>query len=464
MLKSLETQITEKLRADGASEGLISAFLSQVRQVAAGESGLISEADIGPIEGLPNSEEFCADSGEALANLGKIAVIKLNGGLGTSMGLDKAKSLLPAKDNKSFLEIIVNQLISFRKNYSKQIPLILMNSFRTEADCIEFLNNLDSFDPKQDGIDVSFIQNRVPKLCAETLQPLSLPNKSASEWCPPGHGDLYTALHQSGLLNRLIEKGIKYAFVSNADNLGATLDLAIFGYFIQSKSPFLMEVADRTTADKKGGHLSQNLSTGRLLLREVAQCPPEEIQSFQDIQRFRYFNTNSIWLDLVALQGKLDKNKGYLNLPLIANQKFIKVGNAETKVIQLETAMGAAIGEFEGSSAVRVSRRRFLPIKRTSDLLRLWSDRFTSDNSGRVVPTQCGTNKVNINLDEKYFSKIKDFQSRFSKGVPSLKDCSSLTIKGDVNFGSGVVCKGDVLIENTHSSQLQIENSSILQK
>lgn len=464
MQKSLEIQITEKLSADGASKGLISAFLNQVQQVVAGESGLISEADIGPIESLPNSEEFDSDSKEALANLGKITVIKLNGGLGTSMGLDKAKSLLPAKDNKSFLEIIVNQLTSFRRNYSKQIPLILMNSFRTEADSIEFLNNLDSFDPKQDGIDVSFIQNRVPKLCKETFEPITLPSRSADEWCPPGHGDLYTALHQTGILNRLIEKGIDYAFVSNADNLGATLDLGIFGYFIASKSPFLMEVADRTLADKKGGHLSQNLSTGGLILREVAQCPPEEIHSFQDINRFKYFNTNSIWLDLKALQSKLVNNKGYLNLPLIVNQKSIKTASTETKIVQLETAMGSAIGEFEGSKAIRVSRQRFLPVKRTSDLLRLWSNRFTSDDTGRIIPEQCGTDKVHIDLDEMYFSKIKDFQSRFAKGAPSLKDCSSLTIKGDVSFGSGVVCKGEVLVENTQSSQLQIADNTLLEE
>jgi UTP--glucose-1-phosphate uridylyltransferase len=50
--------------------------------------------------------------------------------------------------------------------------------------------------------------------------------------------------------------------VSNSDNLGATLDLKLLGHFVSSDAPFMMEVAQRTESDKKGGHLCRRLSDG----------------------------------------------------------------------------------------------------------------------------------------------------------------------------------------------------------
>jgi UDP-N-acetylglucosamine pyrophosphorylase len=87
-----------------------------------------------------------------------------------------------------------------------------------------------------------FIQNKVPKVDADSLQPASWAAAAAQEWCPPGHGDLYAAIAGSGTLNELLAAGYKYLFVSNSDNLGATLDLDILTYFAQSDTPFMMEV------------------------------------------------------------------------------------------------------------------------------------------------------------------------------------------------------------------------------
>src|SRR4029078_8760131 len=135
-------------------------------------------------------------------------------------------------------------------------------------------------------------------------------------WCPPGHGDIYPSLIGTGLLERMLNAGIRYLFVSNSDNLCATVDPAVLTYFARSGLSFLMEVAERTAADRKGGHLARRKSDGRLLLRESAQCPKEDESEFQDITRHRYFNTNNLWLRLDHLRSELERNAGVIPLPL----------------------------------------------------------------------------------------------------------------------------------------------------
>jgi UTP--glucose-1-phosphate uridylyltransferase len=262
-------------------------------------------------------------------------------------------------------------------------------------------------------------------------------------WCPPGHGDIYNALVTRGVLAQLRAAGIRVAFVSNSDNLGATLDPRILGYVLDNGLPFLMEVADRTAADRKGGHLA--LRGEQLILRESAQCPPEDTERFQDVTRHRYFNTNNLWIDLVALERLLEARGGALALPLIRNAKTVDPRDgASTPVYQLESAMGAAIALFEGAAALRVPRTRFSPVKTTADLLRVRSDATRLTDDGRVVPATDHTPL--ISLDSAHYKKIADLEARFPGGAPSLEGCRSLTVEGDWTFGAGVVVKGDVVL------------------
>merc|ERR1712087_939805 len=105
-------------------------------------------------------------------------------------------------------------------------------------------------------------QNKAPKVTKEDFTPASWPADASHEWCPPGHGDLYPAMLGSGTLDKLLAAGLQYAFVSNSDNLGATMDLKILTHFVSTGAPFMMEVAVRTDADKKGGHLGTLKETG----------------------------------------------------------------------------------------------------------------------------------------------------------------------------------------------------------
>merc|ERR1712190_676225 len=302
--------------------------------------------------------------------------------------------------------------------------------------------------------------NKDPKVTASDYSPASWPANTEHEWCPPGHGDLYPAMLGSGTLDKLLQGGFKYMFVSNSDNLGATMDLKLLTYFAQSGAPFLMEVAARTDADKKGGHLAKKKSDGGLTLRESAQCPPDQEKQFQDTERYAYFNTNNLWVDLQKLKETFDKQGGALPLPVMLNEKTVDPRDKKsTKVIQLETAMGAAISCFPGARAILIPRTRFAPVKKTDDLMALRSDAYqlTDDFRIQLHPAREGKPPL-IKLDDKY-KFVDALDKLIPNGPPSLKECDKLSVSGDVEFaGQGVVCIGSVSFSNSSDEKKVIKS------
>ena len=321
--------VREKLQGAELSEAATKAFLHNYGKLEGGESGLIPEHDIEAVSTLPSLVELqqSGDDGDGVVDgdgsattrelLSKTIVLKLNGGLGTSMGLEKAKSLLKVKAGRTFLDLIADQISSL----SSGVQFVLMNSFSTHEDTIEALRQSRPEIANQE--DLVLIQSKSPKIDATTMEPVSHPKNPDLEWCPPGHGDIYPSLLGTGMLDRLLDKGFKYAFVSNSDNLGAVLSTDLLGHFASSGSAFMMEVAERTEADKKGGHLCRRKEDNQLILRESAMCPEEDKSKFQDKSTHRYFNTNNLWLDLAQLKHKMDECGGMLPLPLIKNKKTV---------------------------------------------------------------------------------------------------------------------------------------------
>lgn len=430
----------------GASQPLLAGFLRQVAALRAGATGLIPDAAIRPPTRLADFQSLPAGA-PAEAALDQTVLIKLNGGLGTSMGLDCAKSLLVARAPLTFLEIIARHALYLREHHRARLPVLFMDSFRTQEDTRAALAALPELAAGQGDLPLSFLQNRVPKLLESTLTPAHWPKDDSLTWCPPGHGDLYTALTASGILQRLLNHGFRYAFVSNADNLGATLDLRILAFFTTSGAPFLMEVTDRTPADRKGGHLAESME-GRLLLRERAQCPETELASFEDVTRFRSFNTNNLWIDLRAVAELLDRSGGPLDLPLIVNRKTLDPADPTSpRVIQLETAMGAAISLFPQAMALRVPRSRFSPVKATEDLLAIRSDAYELTEDYRItLRTGRPPTPPVVQLDPRFFRNLADFEARFPAGPPAMRHCSRFRVEGDIVFGPGVVLEGDVFL------------------
>lgn len=449
-----------KLREVGAPEIAIANFRRAFEALVSGEKATLSDTELEPVEDVLDQAALGVASAEGDAALARSVVIKLNGGLGTSMGMTRAKSLLPVKDGLSFLDVTARQIVRLRERTGVAVPLVLMNSFRTRADS---LAALAQYGKLSGPLAPDFLQHKVPRISAADLAPIAWPAQPEHEWCPPGHGDLYPALHSSGLLDAMLAAGYRTAFVSNADNLGAVLDPALLGWFVASGAPFAMEVKERTEADRKGGHLARTRD-GRLVLREVAQCPPEERESFENIQRWRFFNTNNLWIDLPALRAALDETQGVLPLPLIRNEKPVDPEDpGSPRVIQLETAMGAALSVFPGARAIRVSEERFAPVKTTADLLRVRSDAYLRDAEERVLPARGGLGgAIAIELDARFFRSVAQLDQRTPHGPPSLVRCRRLVVKGDVRFGCGVVIEGEVTIQAPPGGRLEVPDGARL--
>ena len=424
----------------GVPQRAIDVFTTFYGQLEEGATGMIAEADVDPLTDLDRAGDLDAGDGDAVATT---AVIKLNGGLGTSMGMDRAKSLLPVRGDQSFLDVIVGQVQHVRRTHDVRMPLLFMNSFRTRDDTLAALARHD--DLAVDGLPLDFLQNREPKLRADDLTPVEWPADPSLEWCPPGHGDLYTALETSGALAALLGAGYRYATVSNSDNLGAVPDPAMMQWFAASGAPYAAEVCRRTPADVKGGHLVIRRSDGRLVLRETAQTPPEDAEMAADLTRHRYFHTNNLWFDLERLAQTLSDRDGVLGLPLIRNEKNVDPTDPSSpRVVQIESAMGAAVEVFDGATAIEVDRSRFLPVKTTNDLLLLRSDVY---GVGDDLILRARTEPPAVALDRRFYSTIGDFDTRVPE-PPSLVGATSLTVEGDWRFGAGVVVTGDVRLDD----------------
>jgi UTP--glucose-1-phosphate uridylyltransferase len=444
-----------RLREDGAAPATVASFERAVGLLASGDGGLIAEGAIEPVDSVEEYAALEPAGSEEKELLDATVVIKLNGGLGTSMGMSGPKSLLEVKDGLSFLEITARQVQSLRARAGgPRLPLVLLDSFRTAAPSLELLERLGGLSA---GLPADFLQGRVPKLLDDgSLMPVSWPADPELEWSPPGHGDIYPALVGSGLLSRLREEGFRYAFVSNADNLGAVADPAILAWMAREEVPFAMEVARRTEADRKGGHIARR-ADGSLVLREIAQTPEEDLEAFADIGRHRFFNTNSIWFDLEALAAALGDD-GVIDLPLIVNRKTVDPSDPSSPaVVQLETAAGAALSAIPGARALLVPRGRFMPVKTTDDLLVLRSDAYRLEDDGRLAfAGDPALGPPVVALDPSRFGLIDDFEERFSAGAPSLRECRRLEVDGDVLFEGGVVVVGEVSLDAPAGERLVV--------
>jgi UTP--glucose-1-phosphate uridylyltransferase len=433
------------MRLAGAHEEAVRAFESAYDRLVSGAQATLPSAELEPAEDAPALDELPrAEGSDALS---AVALIKLNGGLATSMGLREPKSLIEARDGRSFLEIIIGQTLALRRRHGIGLPLILMDSQATrEATLGELALHCEL---AHDGIPPDFLQSMIPKLDTSSLEPVSWPAAPALEWCPPGHGDVYGALRRSGMLQALLSRGFRYAMMSNSDNLGARVDACVAAYLAAEQIPFLMEVVLGTEADRKGGHVARRRSDGQLVLRETAQTLPEDEESFRDFRRWRYYNTNTLWVDLQVLSETLESRDGLLELPLIVNRKTVDPRDPDsTEVIQLESAMGAAIESFPGASLLLVPRTRFAPVKTTDDLLVLRSDVYAVSDELDVepVPERAGGLPF-VELDKRYYRLLDEFERRFPDGPPSLRGAGRLVVNGDVTFGSGVVVRGDVVLD-----------------
>ena len=444
------TQGLELINDRGLDESVAKSFEHYYGRLRQNVTRYIREEDVVPLGNVQSFDELDYSGDEVKAALGKIGILKLNGGLGTSMGMTGPKSALPVKDGLTFLDVIARQVLNIRERTGVQVPLTLMNSFRTQEESLRILSAYASL--ADQPLPLDFLQSAIPKLLIDGLTPVKWPADPELEWCPPGHGDVYRALYATGMLQTYREQGIKYLFLSNADNLGAECSGQIAAWLMETQIPYLSEVCVRTPADRKGGQLVNR--AGQMVLRDNAMVHPDDMDEYQDIEKHRLFHCNNLWINLDALQSLLEKNGGFLPLPLMVNEKNVDPTDSNSpRVIQMETAMGQAIELFEGAQAMVVPRTRFRPVKTTSDLLVLRSDRFGLDEDCQIIELGSGPTPV-VTLDPHY-TTMADFDTRIVS-VPSLLECRTLKVEGDVTFGPGIICHDDVTI--TAAGPARIEN------
>ncbi|BBH16897.1 UTP--glucose-1-phosphate uridylyltransferase [Nocardioides baekrokdamisoli] len=445
----LDAAITAMQRA-GVDETAILTFAHYYAQLENGVTGMIPEADIEPVD-IHSLDDVVVRPADAAHAIRTTAVIKLNGGLGTSMGMDYAKSLLSVRSGLSFLDIAVRQVLHLRGIYHARLPLIFMNSFRTSRDTLDAIARYETL--ATPGLPLEFLQNKEPRLLVDDLTPVAWPQDPELEWCPPGHGDIYTSLHGTGLLDLLLEQGFERIFVSNSDNLGAVPDARIAGWFAHTGAPFAIEAVRRTASDRKGGHFTRRTSDDRIVLRESAQIQASDMSDANNVDKHRYMSTNNLWVDLEALRKALDERGGILGLPMIRNEKTVDPSDSSTpKVIQIETAMGAAIEVFDGAELIEVGRDRFVPVKTTNDLLVLRSDVYELNDE--YVLNQIPEDVPFVDLDGDHYKLVGDFEKRFPDGVPSMEKAESLRVNGDITFGASVQVVGHSTVTTPGTARL----------
>ena len=376
------------------------------------------------------------------------AIVKLNGGRSTTMGGLVPKCMVTAKNGKSFLDIVMGQVMAANDYYNIEMPLILMNSFFTDHVTEKIVGRTPL-------IILNFIQNEYPRIRKDTFLPLD--TGTDDDWCPAGHGDFYTGIAGSGMLDNLLELGLRYVFISNIDNLSAEISPAILGRMVEGGHDFLMEVTRKTQDDVKGG--APVFDDGRLSLLEIGQVPAEHHQDFQDIETFQYFNTNNLWVDLLAVKEMIHHDQ--LRLPIILNHKRC----AETDIIQIETAMGAGLECFSRPGLIEVSRDRFAPVKKLSDLFLLQSDVYSLNERMQLT----------LNTERpKQLPRLPriTFHSGFPSGNQleggfadpaciSLLHTESLTVGGKVVFAGEQQIRGVVRVENGSQQLLTVTSENI---
>lgn len=406
-----------------------------------------------PKDMVVSYKDISACSDAAHKELGnKLAVLKLNGGLGTTMGCTGPKSVIEVRNDLTFLDLTVQQIKDLNTKHNTNTPLILMNSFNTHRETDKIIRKYEG-----SGVDVkTFNQSRHPRIIKDTLMPL--PDKlhgDDSDWYPPGHGDVYYSLVSSGVLQKLLDEGREYLFISNVDNLGATVDFKILNMMHEQQCEFVMEVTDKTRADVKGGTLIEYEGNAKLL--EIAQVPSDKVEEFKSIKKFKIFNTNNLWVNLKAIDRVMKAN-ALDDIDIILNPKVEK-GKA---ILQLEIAAGAAIQYFKNGRGVNVPRSRFLPVKSTSDLFVVQSNLYSLEHGELVMnPLRAFPTVPLVKLGDN-FKKVSDYMSRL-KGIPDVIELDQLTVSGDVTFGAGVVLRGTIIIVANHGSRIDIPEGSILE-
>jgi len=293
-----------------------------------------------PARATPEHAELVARGEQAIRDK-QVGVIVLAGGMATRFG-GVVKATVPVVEGRSFLELKHADVRHASDRLGAAIPTYVMTSFATHDRIV--LQVRDEKLERDNSKIVCF-----PQMVSLRLTPngeLFREDGAVSPYAT-GHGDLTFALRKSGVLGRFRRAGGKLLFMSNVDNLGATLDPAIIGAHLARGAKITAEVVRKDPGDKGGAPARVD---GVPQIVETFRFPPAFDQSSIPL-----FNTNTFVFDAEAIDRDFD-------LTFFRVEK--KVGDA--KVIQFERLVGQTTA-FLPSHFLEVPRGgndgRFQPVK-----------------------------------------------------------------------------------------------------
>ena len=322
-----------------------------------------------PIDLRPEAtQRRLAAIGERAIRAGKLAILVLNGGMATRFG-GGAKGVVPVVDgveSASFLAVKLGQVRRMSERLSASIPAVLMHSFATQTSSVAHLEIIDWAGVAPTDRD-AFAQSIMPRVLPDGTPLADLPEAAGLAdtdlFAAPGHGDTLGRLRASGVLARLLARGVEHVLVSNVDNLGAWLDPVVAGAHLEAAEAgtgVTVEVVRREAGDA-GGCVAE-LPGGGPAIIEAFRLPEGT-----DLVDYPHFNTNTLWLSLEAVDRDIP-------LTWFAVRKKIawpdrqRAPSGELEVVQFETLIGQ-VTESVGTTFVDVDRSaRFVPIKTRDDL------------------------------------------------------------------------------------------------
>ena len=318
-----------------------------------------------PVDLRPGADDNAwAAAGEAALKAGKVAVLVLNGGMATRFG-GGAKGVVPVvagHGHVSFLAIKLAEVRQRAEALGASIPVVVMHSFATQPASQAHLAEID-WGRLAEGDRDWFAQSIMPRVLPDGTPLAELPDAldqpDTAIYSAPGHGDTLGRLRDSGVLARLMSRGVEHILVSNVDNVGASLDPIVLGAHLEAcgrGSAVSVEVVRRVEGD--AGGCVATLDNGRAAIVEGFRLP-EAV----DLADYPHFNTNTLWLKASAFDRELP-------LTWFAVRKKIDWAHGQLAVVQFERLIGQAT-EFVPSAYLEVDRDvRFLPIKTRADLSR----------------------------------------------------------------------------------------------
>lgn len=316
------------------------------------------------VEPIRIEDIYTIDNKNKNNNNNKICIIKLNGGIASSMVRHNfPKCLIQIKEDYTILDIIMNRHIKFNKNET----ILLLNSFYTHDETRQFIqlnypNAIESL--------IYLEQKANPRVLESSKEILNMDNPD--HIYPIGHGELIYKLIDTEIIDKLIEDGIEYIFVSNIDNLNAVKNNDILQDLMDNGIDYALEIVERTEQDKKGGIVVKY--DGRYKIVEIGECGLDDLSNFMDIEKYKYFNTNNIWIRTKAIKELSKQDTNYLEkVDIIKNRKKLKTGE---DCVQLEYALGGFLKMFDKVKFYLVDRNRFMPIKNEEQLDNLRSDKY----------------------------------------------------------------------------------------